>query len=83
MNRFFGQGEQLIRFVLLACGLLSLAGAVACLLMRNVYLAVACSVVSAWAIGYYLDTVWTGIFHATQRQPSAENTKQQDDTPPA
>jgi hypothetical protein len=77
MNKFFGQGEQLIRFVLLACGLLMLAGAVACLLMRNVYLAVACCVVSAWAIGYYLDTVWAGMLRAAQPQRHADQTDQE------
>ncbi len=78
MNRFFGQREQLVRFLLLICGLLTLAGAVACLLMRNVFLAVACSVVSAWALGYYLDTVWSGIIRTTRPQQQPEQTDQED-----
>ncbi len=41
-------------------------GAVACLVLGNAYLAVACCVVSAWAIGTYLDTVYAGIITAAR-----------------
>jgi uncharacterized membrane protein len=57
MSKFLDENDQLIRFVLLTCGLLTLAGAVACLLLGNAILAVACCIVSAWAIGFYLDTM--------------------------
>lgn len=66
MKRFFGQADQLVRFLSLTCGLLTLAGTVACLLLPNVILAIACSIVSAWAIGLYLDTVWSGMSRATR-----------------
>lgn len=61
MNGFFGQGDQLVRFLLMTCGLLTLAGAVACLMLGNALLAIACCIVSAWAIGTYLDTVYAGL----------------------
>lgn len=69
MKRFFGQADQLVRFLSLTCGLLTLAGTVACLLLPNVILAIACSIVSAWAIGLYLDTVWAGMRHASRENP--------------
>lgn len=59
--------------MLLACGLLTLAGAVACLLMGNAILAVACCIVSAWAIGFYLDAVWAGIIRASRRLSAHED----------
>ncbi len=58
MSQFLDPNDQLTRFVLLTCGLLTLAGAVACLLLSKALLAVACCIVSAWSIGFYLDTVW-------------------------
>jgi len=58
MSNFFDPNDQFTRFTLLACGLLTLAGAVACLVLSKALLAVACCVVSAWSIGFYLDTVW-------------------------
>lgn len=61
MNKIFGESEQATRFLLLACGLLTLAGAVVCLMWSNVLYAIACCIVSAWAIGFYLDTVWEQI----------------------
>lgn len=73
MKAFFDQGEQLIRFVLLACGLLTLAGAGACFVLGNAILAVACSIVSAWAVGTYLDTVWAGIIRTARQQPVDEH----------
>ena len=75
MNGFFGQGDQLVRFLLMTCGLLTLAGAVACLVLGNAYLAVACCIVSAWAIGTYLDTVYAGLItesRAKQRRDPTE-----------
>lgn len=56
MNQFFDPNDQLTRFVLLACGLLTLAGAVACLVLSKALLAVACCIVSAWSIGTYIDS---------------------------
>lgn len=70
MKSFFGEHEQIIRFLLLTCGLLTLAGAVACLLMGNAILAVACCIVSAWAVGFYLDTVWLGMIAALRGNKS-------------
>jgi hypothetical protein len=76
MNKFLGENDQLIRFLLLTCGLLTLAGAVACLLMGNAILAVASCVVSAWAIGFYLDTVWGPACAPRRERPD----RHQDDT---
>lgn len=73
MKTFFGENQQLIRFVLLTCGLLTLAGAGACFVMGNAVLAVACSVVSAWSLGFYLDTVWAGIIRASRGHPVDEH----------
>ncbi len=81
MNRFFGQGDQLVRFLLLTCGLLTLAGTAACLLLGNAFLAVACSIVSAWSIGFYLDTVWTGIIQSLRPQRPSEHVAQEDRPP--
>lgn len=75
MNGFFGQGDQLTRFLLMTCGLLTLAGAVACLVLGNAYLAVACCVVSAWAIGTYLDTVYAGVIAASRAQQHRDETE--------
>jgi hypothetical protein len=70
MNKFIGDNEHLVRFLLLTCGLLTLAGAVVCLLWSNAVLAIACCIVSAWAIGTYLDAVWSGIVRAANhKQP--------------
>jgi len=82
MKRIFEQGDQWVRFLLLVCGLLMLAGAAACLVLGNAFLAVACSIVSAWAIGSYLDTVWAGIRRATEPRRSTEQPEQEDQTPP-
>ena len=68
MNGFFGQGDQLVRFLLLACGLLTLAGTVACLILVNPLLAIACCIVSAWSIGTYLDTVYAGLMTRTHER---------------
>lgn len=73
MKTFFGENEQLIRFVLLTCGLLTLAGAGACFVLGNALLAVACSIVSAWSLGFYLDTVWAGIIRASRERPIDEH----------
>jgi uncharacterized membrane protein len=74
MKKFLGHADRLVRFVLLTCGLLTLAGTVACLLLPNLILAIASSIVSAWSIGLYLDTVWAGMLHASQPQrPSSEH----------
>ena len=70
MNSFFGQGDQLVRFLLLTCGLLTLAGAVACLILVNPFLAVACCIVSAWALGTYLDTVYLGLMQSNREKYS-------------
>jgi hypothetical protein len=83
MKSFFGQGDQLVRFLLLTCGLLTLTAAVACLLMGNTLLAVACCIVSAWAIGTYLDTIYTGIIQASRAQRPTQDTAQEDRTPTA
>ena len=72
MSGFFRPDDQFVRFLFLTCGLLTLAGAVACLVLGNALLAVACCIVSAWAIGFYLDAVWTGLMRANkpERRPS-------------
>ncbi len=72
MSKFFGENEQIIRFLLLTCGLLTLAGAVACLLLGNALLAVASCIVSAWTIGYYLDTVWVKMAAAQRGRSEPE-----------
>jgi len=73
MNGFFGQGDQLTRFLLMTCGLLTLAGTVACLMLGNALLAVACCIVSAWSLGTYQDTVYAGLMsRPTSQQPSDE-----------
>ena len=66
MSKFVDDNEQIIRFVLLTCGLLTLAGAVACLLLGNAILAVACCVISAWSIGLYLDTLFAGLIQISR-----------------
>ncbi|MEZ6191884.1 MAG: hypothetical protein R3C45_11435 [Phycisphaerales bacterium] len=73
MKAFLDENEQLIRFVLLTCGLLMLAGAGACFVLGNALLAVACSIVSAWSLGFYLDTVWAGIIRASRERPVDEH----------
>ncbi len=60
MRSFLGEKGQGIRFTLLVCGLLTLAGAVACLVLGNAILAIACCVVSAWSIGLYVETLLAG-----------------------
>ncbi len=83
MNNFLGKGDQLVRFLLLTCGLLTLTGGVACLLMGNTLLAVACCIVSAWAIGTYLDTIYAGLIQSSRPPYPADNAEQENDTPPA
>ncbi len=75
MNGFFGQGDQLVRFLLLTCGLLTLAGAVACLVLVNPFLAVACCIVSAWALGTYLDTVYLGLMQSNREKLDKSTTQ--------
>lgn len=66
MNKFLGNNEQLARFVLLTCGLLTLSGAVVCLMWSNALYAIACCIVSAWSIGYFIDTLLVQIADANR-----------------
>lgn len=73
MNRFLGDNEQITRFVLLTCGLLTLAGAVVSLMWSNFLYALACCIVSAWSIGYYIDTLLMRIADAKRDQSSTDD----------
>ncbi len=71
MKKIQSFADQMVRFMLLACGLMMLAGAVACLVMGAVTLAVGCCIVSAIALGLYLDAVLTALFaELGRRNPS-------------
>lgn len=75
MNHFIDPDDRFTRFMLLTCGLLTLSGAVACLVLSKALLAVACCIVSAWSIGTYLDTVWEKMARLQQRDQYTEEDK--------
>ncbi len=78
MNKFLGDNEQFFRFTLLTCGLLTLAGACVSLCWSNALYAIACSIVSAWSIGYYIDTLLEKlVMHKHDDQTESQETTQE------